>query len=149
MFSIGKHFSDVWSTPKVHCGPICGWVFFYQCRRAQLSRLCLPTTGMDFQGDRTMVGTVTWKLSPPISQKTHRFLFFSTHTPTLFCKYKRSCAMTAMSVSVDSGRWFFFFVVVLGGFREGKERRRVLKSYMEGNINSSVATAVSFLPQTV
>lgn len=85
MFSIGKHFSDVRSTLKVDCGSICGWVFFHRYRQTQLSGLCLPTTGMDFQGDRTMAGTVTGKLSPLISQNTliaqltHPHSFASAH----------------------------------------------------------------------
>lgn len=78
VFSIGKHFSDVWSTPKVDCGFICWWVFFHWYRQTQLSGLCLPTTGMDFQGDRTMAGTETRKLSPWFL-KAHSSLSSHTH----------------------------------------------------------------------
>lgn len=105
-------------------GSICGWVFFHQCRRAQLSRLCLPTTGMDFQGDRTMAGTVTWKLSPR-SLKRHIVFFFSPLThPRCFASTNdlaqwQPCRFQ-WTVDAVLCLFFFFlvFVFLLGRKRE-------------------------------
>lgn len=74
---------------------------FPACRQTKLSRLCLPTTGMEFQGDRTMAGAETRKSSPLISQNK-----LSAHTPTHCCKYTRLLGNGGPDWSVEADAVF-------------------------------------------